>query len=257
MAGIPYAEKKRTSYENIAACCPWCGKESVFNRATDLKDVAPIAFRTVACRNPSCGKAFNINGDSVNSAHEMLVFDCHELLEAKHYMSCVLTLAQAFEVFFGLFLRVRFLYRPFAIGDHRDIEYMNRLSEQLARRVERHGFSHMRALFLTQLVHGTPPANLTEAEAAIAALPDLPGDPSDAELDVLEDAHLASLLKAVKGTTIGTLRNRVVHKHAYRPTLDEVEKALEEARALLFTLGAELDLVDDINRYIQSARVKP
>jgi hypothetical protein len=96
MSEVPYAERKRTSYENFVAQCPWCGHESIFNRATDLKELSPIAFRTVSCLSLVCGKPFNINGDSVNSAHEMLVFDRYELLQLKHYMNCILTLTQAY-----------------------------------------------------------------------------------------------------------------------------------------------------------------
>lgn len=251
MSVIPYAERKRTSYENFVAQCPWCGQESIFNRATDLKDLSPIAFRTVSCLNPACGKPFNINGDSVNSAHEMLVFDCYELLQLKHYMNCILTLAQAYEVFFSLFLRVELLYKPFARDIRKDISRLNRLAEQLNEKVKEYTFARMRALFLRQLIAGLRPANLAEAEAAIAGLEDRPSDPKDTELEALSDRQLVDLLKALKSTTINILRNRVVHKQAYRPTREEAEAALEEARSLLFPLTSRLGLYDEINWYMR------
>ena len=251
MNEIPYTEKKRTSYENFVAQCPWCGQESIFNRATDLKDLRPVAFRTVSCLNPACGKQFNINGDSVNSAPEMLVFDCYELLQLKHYMNCILTLAQAYEVFFSLFLRVELLYRPFAHDIGKDKNHLNRLAEQLSEKVKEHNFAHMRALFLRQLICGPHPANLAEAEAAIAGLEDLPRDPKDTELEALDDKQLVALLKAIKSTTINTLRNRVVHKHAYRPTREEAEAALDETRSVLFPLIRRFGLYDDVNWYMR------
>jgi len=79
-----------------------------------------------SCLSPLCGKSFNINSDLVNSAHEMLVLDCHELLRQKHYMNCIMTLAQAYEVFFSLFLRVDLLYKPLAADPEEDIEHFNR-----------------------------------------------------------------------------------------------------------------------------------
>jgi hypothetical protein len=112
MATTPYARSHRASYENFTAECPWCGQESIFNRATDLEDLRPIAFRTVSCLNLRCGELFNINGDSVNSRHEMLIFDCHDLLEQKHYMNCILILAQAHEVFFSLFCASSYCTSP-------------------------------------------------------------------------------------------------------------------------------------------------
>jgi hypothetical protein len=250
MNEILYAERKRTSYENFAAECPYCGEESIFNRATDLKDLAPIAFHTVSCLSPTCGRPFNINGDSLNSAHEMLLFDCYDLLERKHYMNCILTVAQAYEVFFSLVLRVELLYKPFAADPDQDIDHLNPLAEQLADKLKNHTFVPMRALFLQQLVSGASPNTLAEAEALIAALDNRPKDPSDVQLESLPDKQLVALLKAVKATTINTLRNQVVHKRAYRPTREEVKLALEESESLLFPLTQRLGLYDDINWYV-------
>jgi hypothetical protein len=126
MSEIPYWENKRTSYENFVAQCRWCGEDSIFNRVSDLTDTSAIAFLMVSCLSPSCGEPFNINGDLVDSAHEMLVLDCHELLRQKHYMSCIMTLAQAYEVFFSLLLRVELVYKPFAADPEEDIEHLNR-----------------------------------------------------------------------------------------------------------------------------------
>ena len=89
----------------------------------------------------------------------MLVLDSNELLSHKHYMNCIITLAQAHEVFFSLFLRVELLYKPFAKDDIQDVDHLNRLSEQLAEKVKKHTFARMRALFLRQLVLGVHPAS--------------------------------------------------------------------------------------------------
>jgi len=42
-----------------------------------------------------------------------------------------------------------------------------------------------------------------------------------------------------------------VHKQAYRPTREETEAALEEARSVLFPLTSRLGLYDDINWYLK------
>lgn len=253
MSDIPVAKNKRTSYENFAAECPWCGKESIFNRASDLRTFEPIAGRDVSCQSGDCRKPFRIVGDSVNNAHEMLIFDCYELIERKHYMNCILSLAQAYEVFFSLFFRVELLYKPFAANPDQGLAELNRLSEALYERIERYTFAPMRALFLQHIVTGHSPKNLAEASAVIAALPERPQDPEDAAIESLDDAKLVPLLKALKGTGIHRLRNRVVHKQAYRPTREEVEAALKETRSILFPLTSHLQLHDEINWYMRKS----
>jgi hypothetical protein len=248
--GIPVARGTRTSYENFAAECPWCDKESVFNRASDLGTFKPILGRDVSCLSLDCGRPFRIMGDVVNNAHEMLVFDCYELLESKHYMNCILSLAQAYEVFFSLFFRVELLYRPFASDSGHRLDDLNRLHQALLDQTRRYTFTPMRTLFLRHMVAGHSPRDLGEAATMVSALSSIQGDPSDCMIDGLADAKLVPLLQAVKTTRINEMRNDVVHKQAYRPNAKEALDHLEEARSVLFPLTDLLDLHDDINWYI-------
>jgi hypothetical protein len=250
MSAIPVAWNKRTSYENFVAECPSCGKESIFTRASDLRTFKPIVGRDVSCQSADCGKPFRIIGDSVSSPHEMLISDCYELVERKHYMNCILSVAQAYEVFFSLFFRVELVYKPFGAPSRR-LADLNRLSEELHEKIRGHTFARMRALFLRHIVSGRSPKNVAEATAMVAALPDCPRDPKDSAIDSLDDAKLVPLLKALKATSIHVLRNQVVHKRAYRPTRQEVDEALEEARSLLFPLTSHLGLCDEINWYMR------
>lgn len=252
MSDIPVARNKRTSYENFVAECPSCGRESIFNRASDLRTFEPIGGRDVSCQSADCGRPFRIVGDLVNSAHEMLVFDCCELLQRKHYMSVVLSLAQAYEVFFSLFFRVEFLYRPFGADPDRKLTDLNKLSEALHKKLKDHTFAPMRALFLQHMVSRLEPKSLAKAKDFVAALPDCPGNPKDAAIDSVADVKVVPLLKALKATTINSLRNRIVHKQAYRPTRQETEEALKEARSILFPLTSHLDLHDEINWYMRA-----
>jgi hypothetical protein len=181
----------------------------------------------------------------------MLIFDCYELLERKHYMNALLSLAQAYEVFFSLFFRVELLYKPFGADPDQELADLNLLSEALHEKVKEHTFAPMRALFLQHVVARPVSRNLAEASALVAALPDRPGDPRDAAIESVSDAKLIPLLKSLKATTIHTLRNRVVHKQAYRPTREEVEAAIDEARSILFPLTSHLQIHDEINWYMK------
>lgn len=250
MGKIPEAKIKHASYENIPVECPWCGQESIFNRASDLRILEPIAGLNVSCQSNNCGRPFRMVGDSVNCAHEMLILDCYELLERKHYMNCILTLAQAYEVFFNLSLRVELLYKPFARDIEGSVERLKGVAVQLTEKVKKHTFVPMRALFLRQVISGGEPANLSEAEATIARLKKRPSDPKDAELQALGDKQLVEWLMSIKRTSINRLRNEVVHKVAFRPTREQAEDALEEARSVLFPLTSRLGLAEDINWYV-------
>ena len=108
----------------------------------------------------------------------------------------------------------------------------------------------MRALFLWQIAKQHSAVTFDEAEEIIKAFPDHPMDPKDSELEALSDAKLMPLLKALKDTTIHELRNRVVHKQAYRPTREEVEDSLKETRCILFPLTYRLRLHDEPNWYM-------
>jgi hypothetical protein len=186
----------------------------------------------------------------------MLIFDCYELIESKHYMACILNLAQAYEVFFSLFFRVELLYKPFACDPDHEMSNLNQLLADLQQRIGQYSFSRMRALFLFFIVNGHSPKTLAKAAAIMSALPKHPPVPEDATIESLSDPKLVLLLKALKGTNINMVRNEVVHKRAYRPTRDQVNAALRETRSILFPLTSRLQLYDDINWYLSNPKSK-
>jgi hypothetical protein len=254
MRTIPLAKTRRTSYENIVAQCPCCSKDSIFNRASDLKTFEPIGGLDVTCQNDDCRKEFRIVGDSVNNAHEMFIFDSYELIEGKHYMASILNLAQAYELFFSLFFRVELLYKPFAHDPEQEISELNQLSGDLQRRMRGYSFSRMRALFLDFVLTGPSPKSVAQARVVLSGLPHQPVMPDHTAIEGLTDTKLVSLLKALKETSINMLRNEVVHKRAYRPTRHQVDEALMETRSILLPLTSRLQLHDDINWYLNNRR---
>jgi hypothetical protein len=211
----------------------------------------PIAGRDVECLE--CGEPFRIVSDSVNEAYEMFLSECSELRDRKHYSACILSVAQAYEVFFGLFFRVELLYKPFGADSNRCLEDLNRVAQILHDRLKDHGFARLRALFLQHAVARHSPKSIAEAETLLAGMPCRPGDPKNADIEALPDQKLVPHLKAIKNTEVHTLRNQVVHQRAYRPTRQEAEKAIEEAQSILFPLGAYFDLHDEINWYLRTA----
>jgi hypothetical protein len=251
----------KATYENIFVECPSCGRENIFNRASDLKGVLhSIDYLEVSCLFADCGRSFYLSGDVANSAYEMLIYDCYDLLERKHYSYCILNLAQAFEAFFSQYLRIELLYRPFACDPracNRDVANLNRLLKLLHEKIETLAYEGMRYLFFSLVLHSARPSSLRESEGVINALPCknklvLPSNDGIRNASIFSDKRIPELLIRVRSCNISKLRNQVVHKNAYRPNLDEVSNALKEAREILFPLGQFLDVrFDDLNWYIQ------
>lgn len=234
---IPYAMEKTTTYENFIAVCPVCGYRNIYNRVSDLRTETPIAFRQVECLNEECRKPFNINGDQMDSAFSMLIFDCYELRKAKHYCYCILNLSQAFEVFVSHYLHVELLYKPFWREGRHDLERFNQLAEDLYKTVRRFTFAQLRGIFLNHALESRKFRSLDDSEDAIRKIPELTMTPPDSRFKTVGNAQLRDLLLRLKQTKINELRNRVVHKHAYRPNREEVDRAIEETRAILLPLA--------------------
>jgi hypothetical protein len=259
MTGVPPGEDMRATYENIIVKCPLCGRENIFNRATDLKGVyQPIDYAEVSCLFPDCAKSFSLGGDVSNSAYEMLIFDCYELLDRKHYSYCILNLAQAFEVFFSQYLRVELLYRPFGFDFKKkeaDVAKFSGLMKLLYQKIENFTFRPLRNLFFYHVLHPPGPSCLRQAETAINGLQrrsgsPLPPDDSIRSASAFSSNRVPEILVRLKSCNVPDLRNSVVHKGAYRPTLGQVNDALKETRAILFPLGRLLDVrVDNVNWY--------
>ncbi len=256
LSNLPTAETISTTYENFIAECPVCHSENIFNRASDLCTFEPIAERNVLCLNSDCGKPFRIISDTVNNPHEMMIFDCYDLIKRKHYMTCMLNLAQAYEIFFSLFLRVDLLYKPYSFEPTHDISKLNVLGEKLYKNIKRAAFNPMRNHFLCHIVEGRQPKNLDEAEVMIASLYERSNCPKDADFEKLPNKDLLQMLKMVRDVKIDRRRNEVVHKTAYRPTLSQVKEAIEETRSILMPLTYNLEIRDDINWYIMKRQMR-
>jgi len=254
MSQIPQGKDMKATYENFFARCPGCGRENIFNRASDLKQSDAIDYLEVSCLFADCARPFYLNGDLINSAYEMIIWDCYELLERKHYAYCILNLAQAFEVFFSQYLRVELLYKPFASDPDDDIERLNDLIKLLYDRTKECSFERMRNLFFWIVLQPRHPGSLHEAETTINAFPNKPSCPSDEDVtnaSISADKRIRELLLHLKSCEIPALRNQVVHQRAYRPTLHEVNNALKEAREILFVLPRALEVdSEDVNWYM-------
>jgi hypothetical protein len=236
------------TYENAMATCPACQARNIYNRRSDLKTLRPVDRASVTCE--SCGAAFAIGSDLINPAHKMLLLDCRPFFERKQYMQMVLGIAQAYEVFFNHFLHVRLVYRP---GRDATPEELNELSERLYKKVKKLTFDPMRKVFLRLVLDGKDPQNAADARTFIDAIPGeakpVPAVPRP-DIEAVANDRLRPLLLGMLDANINSLRNKVVHKDAYRPTRDESWSAYEDACRVLFGLTAALRIRGSAEFYI-------
>jgi hypothetical protein len=233
-------EIESKDYETITARCDGCGSLCTFNRVDDIGDPGPYYSGSyVGC--PECGRPFWVFGDAIEPAYELLILDAEQHMRAKHYMLCVTSLAQAWEMFFATFAYSHYVYRPF----HHNARYPGRterfdgLSKQLGDAIWSFTFHPLRNVLVNTVVEGVRPRTLDESEVAIARIK---GDnfgqrPAKARVDAFSDSSVRTVLLQLQELRIGELRNRVVHKYAYRPRRGEIEECSDEIRVLYRAKG--------------------
>jgi hypothetical protein len=233
-------EIESKDYEIISARCDECGSLCTFNRVDDIGDPGPYdAGLYVAC--PECGRPFWVFGDAIDPAYELLLFDAEEHMRAQHYILCVISLAQAWEMFFTAFVYSYYLYRPFH-QDARHAEQRERfegLAKRLGGAIWNFKFDELRNVLVNTVLEGVRPRTLGESEVAIARIKDdnFGQRPAQARVDALTDSSVRAVLLQLQDLRIGELRKRVVHEDAYRPRRWEVEECSDEIRVLYRAKG--------------------
>ncbi|MHA1613658.1 MAG: hypothetical protein ACTSYJ_02370 [Candidatus Thorarchaeota archaeon] len=168
---LRFAEEYNSTYENFIATCPHCGYENIYNRRDDLRTNRAISHHEVVCQNSSCDTPFLIGGDLINPAHQMILFGLYGFLNRKMYMQTILTIAQAYEVFFSHAVNIDVLFRPYSRDHHRlldgdltieelddlynevNTDTFNAQSHKLYKKAKRYSFDDMRHLFLSLQVN--------------------------------------------------------------------------------------------------------
>ena len=233
-------EIESKDYETITARCDGCGSLCTFNRVDDIGDPGPYySGRYVVCTE--CGRPFWVSGDSTNPAYELLIFDAEQHMRAKHYMLCVTSLAQAWEMFFATFAYSYYLYRPF-FHDARYPARLDRfegLAEQLGDAIRYYTFDALRNVLINTVVEGVRPRTLDESDVAIARIEvdNFGRRPAKERVDAFTDSAARAVLRQLQGLRIGELRDRVLHEDAYRPRRAEADDCAEEIRVLYRAKG--------------------
>jgi hypothetical protein len=151
-------------------------------------------------------------------------------------------------MFFALYLRVEILYKPYARERNIDTVRLSQATTNLTKRTRELTFSGMRAFFLNHVVLTRAlikrnADSLDESKIILAQL--TTNIPSIEALSRVNDPKLVPWLNKVSEIRIGELRNNVVHKSGYRPSLVEVEKAISETEEIMNGLRSALGTLTD------------
>jgi hypothetical protein len=167
-------------------------------------------------------------------------------------MHAVLSITQAYEVFFSHYLRVELLYRPFATEGSDDLPALNRLAERLYESVQSFTFEPMRRLFLTLALRPRRFLSLAEGKAWINTIPSSPRDVAkvpDEQIDAAREPELRDRLRDLAAVQINGLRTVLFN----RSMRDEAEAALSDAERVIHGLTSLLRLDGDAVWYLSEA----
>ena len=227
-------------YERLILPCHRCGTTNIINRASDLGDTGFAIGKELPCQNVECTATIRIGFETADPDYQLLIWEALRLRVEKRYMLAVTALAQAFEMFFALAVEVMLVHHiaNFSTATVNELEYVSNL---LFDTTKKYAYSQMRNLFIA-LAMKPRPTSSAEAEELIRKIPELVKDHSDDLLRAIGDAELGGLLLRLKALTIGSLRNRVIHKRAYRPKVEELDESLDVATRLTGDLWIRLSL---------------
>lgn len=245
----PFVEPIKCNYENFICICYYCGEKLIFNRATDLKTVAPIGGRNVTCYK--CQKLIRIGMDRINPAYELFMFDCDELLIEKKYMQCVINCAQALEIFLFKYIKIKSILLPI---QQNAVIYLDLdiLTKNFNIYFADYTFFPLRNVFFDLFIYDRSfqtTLEITNYLSSIKTSKVYCNLPSDDTIMLLPNEELKSAMLLLKTCKASQLRNDIIHKSAYRPSKTEAEACLKETDQIIYGIANQIPLQDDDTYY--------
>lgn len=231
-------------YENFKALCPHCNYLNIFNRVSDLKTTEPIWGKNVNCQR--CKNEFRIGFDEVGTNYHKLILQCPKLIKQKEYMTTVITLCIAYEMFFQAVI-YHYLVDSFSLQD-KEI-----LTELLDNVIAKYTFNKLYNEFIKIIIFVNDKNNIS-VDCAKDYIKNIDGTSVkdlNSKLTLIKNEQVKkSLLELFdlnnKQKLINHIRNKVVHKNGYRPTKEEAIEEYEYGRKLILKLEAQLILDKNI-----------
>lgn len=144
-------------------------------------------------------------------------------------------------------------YKPFN-REENSTEELNEVIDAIYEKTEKFTFSKMQNIFLNLIIGEINPPDIVNSLTIINNIPTYANQPARQSIESMCDGELKEMLFSLLDSNISSLRNKVVHKFAYRPSEREAENAIDEIRRIIFGLARVLEIGgDNINTYILNA----
>lgn len=219
------ADIKIGGYENIYVDCPFCGKENIYNRISDNVGDDISFKKNISCQY--CLEPFSISGDEVVFGRwNWLINDLDRLKKNKEYRLYILNLCQACENFFMQAITNKLVDRNPEIRTNGYISselWNKKYNELFTSKFKKATFTPLRTRFLDEFNEEKEKNN---------------GNLHKMKYDKREECF-----ECIKDTIIGDIRNNVIHKYMYRPSLKEIE-SFEKLKNSVIWLQRYLDVRD-------------
>lgn len=227
----------KADYENIYVECP-VGHFNTYNRVTDLKTTEPIQSRQgLVCEHENCEAVFDISGDRVvRIKYRWFLSIKDTVFREKKYRDCIWAICQGAESFFYQAILNKEIDRNPLYRNPDGSINMN--SSNQARKDYRVGKKKLKPI--KQATYGDLKDHFIRLYKK-----DCLHNEYDTARKLKEDKRQWAF-DTINRSDIGTMRNNVVHKYAYRPTRSEVEKHDEFIRAIMW-LEKYLNIKDSLD----------
>jgi hypothetical protein len=159
-------------------------------------------------------------------------------------MYCIINLCIACEAFFLKGIEIKLLWEPWK-GKvfQKDTDVFNYYSDKLYRKTKDYTYSKLLNVFFGLYLKNKSFHSEASIDDYIGKMDSFAKiKPKDEDIKKYHDFKIADLFMDLKKLNINEIRNNVAHKYAFRPSLKDVEKYLEEERSVVFGLQTRLKM---------------
>ena len=250
------AEIKIAGYENIYVDCPYCKKDNIFNRISDLQNNNCISrLDNIKCQ--FCERDFSILGDTItNTKFRWFIDELPIFKKRKEYRLYILNLCQGIECFFSQAIINKLIYRNSDLRDEAGkiiLEKWNKARNDLDKKTvydligkdsnellktkkdkrkeiifKKASFDQLCQIFRFQYGEEKEKVN------------------DNGNLSKMKEDKRKEFFELIEKTKVNEMRNKIIHKQAYRPSLGEIEN-FDNLISAVRWMGKYLDIRDSIN----------